>query len=260
MISIIVLTKNEEKNIEACLKTLKWGDEIIVIDDHSNDQTVKLAETQGAKVFTRELNDDFAGQRNYALRQAQGEWVLFIDADERVSPQLRAEIKSAISHCEATSSAYQSTAISGYYLKRQDYLWGRALKHGETSRVKLLRLAQKSAGNWQRKVDETWEITGKTGTLKNPLDHRSHSSMTQFLKSVNFKSTLNARVFYEEGKRTRLWDWLKPKAKFFQNWILRLGFLDGMEGLIMALMMSFHSFLVRSKLYLLWKKEGGWGR
>jgi len=99
---------------------------------------------------------------------------------------------------------------------------------------------------------------GKTETLKNPLDHNSHSSMTQFLKSVNFKSTLNARVFYEEGKRTRLVDWLKPKAKFFQNWILRLGFLDGMEGLIMALMMAFHSFLVRAKLYLLWKQEGGW--
>jgi glycosyltransferase involved in cell wall biosynthesis len=249
MISVIVLTKNEEKNIETCLKTLKWADEVIIIDDHSTDKTRELAKKQGAKIFERDLNNDFAGQRNFALRQVQGEWVLFVDADERVPPQLRAEIKSVTNRW---------TAMDGYYLRREDKLFGKTLKHGETAKIKLLRLGRKGAGQWQRRVDETWEISGKVGELKNPLIHYSHPSMTQFLKSVNFKSTLNARVFYEEGKRTRLVDWLKPPGKFIQNYFLRLGFLDGMEGLIMALMMSFHSFLVRSKLYLLWKQEGGW--
>lgn len=260
MISVVVLTKNEGKNIEACLNTLKWADEIILIDDHSTDKTQEMAKKLGAKIFERELNDDFASQRNFGLEKAKNKWVLFVDADERVTPQLRAEIKSAISKACCYAISNQSTAISGYFLKRRDYLFGKELKHGETSKVKLLRLGKKNTGEWKRRVDEIWEITGKIDTLKNPLEHHSHSSMTQFLNSVNFKSTLNARAFYEEGKRTRLWDWLKPKAKFFQNWILRLGFLDGMEGLIMALMMAFHSFLVRSKLYLLWKKEGGWGR
>jgi glycosyltransferase involved in cell wall biosynthesis len=250
MISVIVLTKNEEKNIEACLNTLKWADEVILIDDHSTDKTQELAKKIGAKIFERDLNNDFAAQRNYGLEKAKGNWVFFVDADERVSPQLRAEIKSVTSD--------QWSVISGYYLKRKDFLFGKELKHGETAKIKLLRLAKREAGQWKRKVDEVWEIEGEVGTLKNSLIHYSHPSMTQFLESVNFKSTLNARVFYEEGKRTRLVDWLKPKAKFFQNWILRLGFLDGMEGLTMALMMSFHSFLVRSKLYLLWKQEGGW--
>jgi len=223
---------------------------MIVIDDRSDDRTIKLAENLGARVFKRDLNDDHASQRNFALKKAQNKWVLFVDADERVTPQLRAEIKSVIGD--------QGSVVSGYYLKRKDFLFGKELRHGETAKVKLLRLAKRDAGQWQRRVDEVWEIVGKTGELKNPLDHHSHPSMTQFLKSVNFKSTLNARVFYEEGKKTRLIDWFKPPLKFFQNWILRLGFLDGMEGLIMALMMSFHSFLVRAKLYLLWKQEGGW--
>ncbi len=249
MISTIVLTKNEEKNIEACLKTLKWSDEVIVIDDHSQDRTVELAEKLGAKVFKRDLNQDFAGQRNFGLEKAKNKWVLFVDVDERVSSQLRAEIQRAI-----------QKDFSGFYLKRKDFLFGKELKHGETSRVRLLRLARRDAGKWQRRVDEVWEIIGKTGTLRNPLLHYSHPTMADFLKSVNFKSTLNAQVFYEEGKKTRFFDWLKPLVKFFQNWVFRLGFLDGMPGFIMALMMSFHSFLVRSKLYLLWKQEGGWGR
>ena len=109
-------------------------------------------------------------------------------------------------------------------------------------------------------MDEVWEIRGTTNILKNPLLHYPHPTMTDFLNSVNSRSTLNAQVFYEDGKRTRLIDWFKPPLKFFRNWILRLGFLDGMPGFIMAFMMSFHSFLVRAKLYLLWKQEGGWGR
>jgi glycosyltransferase involved in cell wall biosynthesis len=252
MISTIVLTKNEEKSIEACLKTLKWCDEVIVIDDYSEDKTPQMAEKLGAKVMKHHLNDDFSAQRNFGLKQAKKTWVLFIDADEKVSPQLRAEIKSVISD--------QRSVISGYYLKREDKIMGKTLKHGETSRVRLLRLARKNAGKWGRRVDETWEITGQTTTLINPLLHSPHPTMTDFLKSINFKSSLNAQAFYEKGRQTRFWDWFKPPAKFIQNWILRLGFLDGMPGFIMALMMSFHSFLVRAKLYLLWKQEGGWGR
>jgi glycosyltransferase involved in cell wall biosynthesis len=158
MISVIILTKNEEGNIEACLKTLKWCDEIILIDDHSIDKILELAKKLGAKIFERDLNDDFASQRNFGLSQAKNKWVLFVDADERVTPQLRAEITSAISNSReaGSSSAGQPSAISGYYLKRTDFLFGRELKHGETARIKLLRLAQKSAGHWQRIVDETW--------------------------------------------------------------------------------------------------------
>lgn len=250
MVSVIVLTKNEEKNIEECLKTLKWVDEVIVVDDDSKDRTVEIAGEMGARVFSRALGGDFSVQRNFALRQAQGKWVLFLDADERVSPQLRAEIKSVISD--------QGSVISGFYLKREDRMWEKALKHGETANVRLLRLGKKGAGEWRRKVDEVWEISGQTAVLKNSLIHYPHQTLAEFLESINFFSTLNARAFYDEGKRTTFLDWFKPPAKFIQNFIFRLGFLDGMPGFLVALMMSFHSFLVRAKLYLIWQREAGW--
>lgn len=248
MISAIVLTKNEEENIEKCLKTLLWSDEIIVIDDNSSDKTEKIAEKLGAKVFKRALNRDFSAQRNFGLEKATHKWVLFVDADERVSPQLRAEIQKATA----------KEGYVGFYIRRKDFLFGKWLAHGETANVKLLRLARRGAGEWKRRVDEVWEVRGRIDTLRNPLQHFPHPTIDEFLKSINFFSTLNARVFYEEGKKTSFFDWVKPPAKFVQNFIFRLGFLDGMAGFLMALLMSFHSFLVRAKLYLLWKKEGGW--
>jgi len=251
MISVIVLTKNEGKNIKDCLETLRWVDEVIVVDDNSTDETVKICKTEKAEVYVRDLAGDFASQRNFGIKQAKGEWIFFVDADERVSPQLRAEIKKAIEN--------PAPGVKGFYFRREDLLWGRVLKHGETARVRLLRLARKGAGEWTRKVDEVWDIEGNTETLDHPLIHYPHQTLTDFLTSINQRSTLNARVFYEEGKRETLLDWFKPPAKFFQNWILRLGFLDGMPGFAVALLMCFHSFLVRAKLYLLWKQEGEWG-
>jgi len=244
MISAVVLTKNEEENIKECLESLKWCDEIIVIDDYSEDNTRETAKILGAKVFLRHLNNDFGQQRNFALKQAQGEWVLFIDADERISSALASEIKYKV-----LSSKYK-----GFYLKRHDFFGGKWLKYGETAKVKLLRLGKRRAGEWKRKVHETWEIKGKLGELKNPIPHYPHQTISEFLESINFFSTLHAEVLFKEGVKTNTFQIIVyPLGKFFQNYFLRLGFLDGTPGLIVALMMSFHSFLARAKLYLKWK-------
>jgi len=249
MITVVVLTKNEESNIERCLKSISWSDEIVVVDDQSTDLTVKIAEDFGAKVYQRKLEGDFASQRNFALQKAVEEWVLFVDADEEVPEGLRQEIINAIK---------DPKAVNGFYLKRKDYFLGKWLGYGETASVRLLRLGRKGAGEWQGKVDEIWEIRGTKKTLRTPLLHYPHPTLTQFLESINERSTLNARRFYEEGKRVSFFDWLKPCLKFFQNYFLRLGFLDGVYGFVFAVLMSFHSFLVRGKLYLIWRKEGGW--
>ena len=246
MISAIVLTKNEEKNIEACLKTLNWCGEVIVIDDYSTDKTVALAKAGGAKVFSHHLGNDFAAQRNFALRQAQGDWVLFVDADERVTPALRVEIMSY---------ELRVTSYAGFNLKRTDFLGGRWLKHGETANVKLLRLGKMRAGQWQRKVHEFWKIKGDIGELKNPLLHYPHQNLDDFLRHINFYSTLHAEALYEQGVKPGPWRIIvNPLGKFIANWIFKKGFLDGTSGFVMALMMSLHSFLAWSKLYLRWKK------
>lgn len=244
-LSVVIIARNEEKNIEDCLKALQWCDEIVVIDDYSEDKTLSIAKRFGAKAYRRHLVGDFSGQRNFGLKQAKGEWVLFIDADERVLPQLAKEIKDAI----------KKTNFAGFLLKRRDFLWGKELKHGETTKVKLVRLGKRRAGKWQRKVHETWKIKGRVGELKNPIFHYSHQTISKFLGHVNFYSTLHAKALLDEGaKPSFLRIIINPLAKFFQNWLFRLGFLDKTAGLIVALMMSFHSFLAWSKFYLKRKK------
>lgn len=241
MITAVVLTKNEEKNIKECLETVKWCDEIVVIDDYSEDKTVEIVEKLGVKVFRHHLGNDFARQRNFALRQAQGEWVLFIDADERVSAALAAEI---------TNYKLHITNYSGFYFRRNDWFLGRWLNHGETANVKLLRLAKKGTGRWKRRVHETWEIEGRIGELKNPLLHYPHQTISQFLEQINRYTTIDAYQFYKKGKKFSLWQILVyPPAKFIQNYLLKFGFLDGFPGLVMALMMSLHSLITRVKLW-----------
>lgn len=245
MISTVVLTKNEQRNIKECLSSLSWCDEVIVIDDFSNDKTAEFAKDLGAKVYQHHLNNDFASQRNFGLKQARGEWVLFIDADERISPQLAEEIKNL----------YLKTTCSGFNIKRVDYLWGKAIRFGETGNVRLLRFGKRNLGVWKRKVHEFWEIKGSIGEFKNPIQHFPHQTVDEFLQEINFYSTLHAQALKEEGAKTSFFlILLNPLGKFIVNWVFKLGFLDGMPGFIIAIMMSFHSFLARAKLYLKWKK------
>lgn len=243
MVTAVVLTRNEEKNIAKCLATLRFCNEVIVVDDYSIDKTVEVARRYGARVFQRHLKDDFAAQRNFGLGKSKKDWVLFVDADERVSTSLRDEVKQLISN--------PVNQYSGFYIKRRDFVWGRELRHGESGTLKLLRLAKKNAGLWKRAVHESWEIKGEKGTLQNPLMHYPHQTLREFLSDVDRYSSLHARVLYEEGVKSNLvkiiiW----PVGKFKYNWIFKLGFLDGTQGFVVAAMMSLHSFLAWSKLWL----------
>lgn len=171
-----------------------------------------------------------------------------MDSDERVPAELKEEINAIIINPESNTE--------GYYVKRIDYMWGKQLKHGETSNISFLRLAKRGAGSWVGKVHEKWIIDGKIGELESPLLHFPHPTVNDFLKEINYYSTLRANELYENKVNVSFLSILVyPKAKFFLNYFLKLGFLDGMEGLIFAIMMSFHSFLVRGKLWSLWQKK-----
>lgn len=247
MISGVVLTHDDEDIIKRCYQSLTWCDEIVVIDDESTDGTAQLAKKLGGKVFRRKLNGDFAAQRNFGLSKARGEWVLFIDSDEIVSQELASEIQNVIK-----KPAEISNREVGFYVKRKDYFLGRWLTHGETANVKLLRLAKKDAGKWTRPVHEVWDVKGNVGELSHPLLHYPHPNVAQFLDEINRYSTLNARYLHSQGVTVSWWQIIAyPKIKFLVNYFWRLGFMDGTAGVILALMMSFHSFLVRSKLWRL---------
>lgn len=248
MISAVILTKNEENNILECLKSLSWCDEVIVIDDESHDKTVEIVKKAGAKVFVHPLQEDFAAQRNFGLEKAKGDWILFIDADERVTQGLWYEI---MAKTNAPFSPY-----SGYYLKREDSIWGKKLLHGETGNIKILRLAKRDAGKWEGKVHERWNVKEKTEILQNPLIHYPHQTIKEFLQEINFYTDLRARELHKKKVHVSWFSiLLYPKAKFIVNYFAKVGFLDGLPGFIFAIMMSLHSFLVRGKLWLLWQKE-----
>jgi glycosyltransferase involved in cell wall biosynthesis len=238
-ITAVVLTKNEEKNISACLSSLSFCDEIIIVDDFSDDNTVALAEKFDATVFRKKLDDDFSAQRNFGLSKARKDWVFFIDADERVSPELKAEILRL-----------DEEAYHGFFFSRQDVLWGKALKHGETAKVRLLRLARRNAGKWERHVHEEWQIKGKTTLLKNPLMHYPHPTLNEFIDDINRFSTLHAEANDMEKKRSSLGKIiLWPIGKFVYNYLILLGLLDGTRGFIVSMLMSLHSFLAWGKLW-----------
>lgn len=245
MITAVIITKNEEKNIAECLRGLSWCDEVVVVDDNSEDKTQEIARKMGARVYAHALNDDFSQQRNFGLEKAKGEWVLFVDADERVSQPLWYEI---MSHTNDPIGNY-----AGFYLRRIDVLWGKELKHGEIGNIRLLRLAKKDAGEWHGKVHETWKVKGKTLVLDKQLLHYPHETVETFLKEINYYTDLRAEELHKKKAKAFWWSIiLYPKAKFVLNYIIRGGFRDGLPGLVFALMMSFHSFLVRGKL---WQKN-----
>lgn len=251
MISAVVLSKNEEDNIVDCVKSLSFCNEIIIVDDYSSDRTIEVVKklrNPKTVIIQRSLDKDFSSQRNFGLSKTKGDWALFVDADERISDALAFEISNAVHQL----TDQELSKFSGFYIKRNDYMWGKQLKFGETGGIRLLRLAKKDAGEWEGKVHEKWKVKGNIGTLKNPLIHFPHKTLQDFLKEINFYTSIRAN---ELSKKNRTSSFLSilvyPVGKFLINYIVRRGFLDGIDGLIIAIMMSFHSFLVRGKLWLL---------
>ncbi len=254
-ISSVILTRNEEKNINRCLDSVKkWCDEIIVIDDNSKDETVNIARSRGVKVFERKLDNDFASQRNFGLQKAKGEWALFLDADEVVSPSLARDIVRRV----------KQTDCDGFFIPRREVFANKVLHCADKPAcdwslgpIKLLRLAKKGGGKWHGKVHEKWKIKGKISKLKKPLYHYSFSDITTALRKINFYTSIQAKQWLKE-KKTVVWYQIiiYPLGKLLKNFIWHQGFLDGTSGFIFCLLMSLHSFLARAKLWHLQNNQG----
>ena len=222
-LSAIILTKDgNDPKLKNAMESVKFADEVIVVKGKSP-------------------VSDFSKVRNVSLGKAKGEWVLFVDSDEVVSEKLRNEILYRFRI---------ESGMTGYKLKRQDRFLGKWLRHGETAGVRLLRLAKKGAGRWERPVHEVWKINGRVGEFKNAILHYSHDSIGGLVEKLDRYSEIEAE--WRLGKLGKLGILIEmilfPSGKFIHNYIFRLGFLDGMEGFIHAGMMSGHSFLVRGKV------------
>ena len=244
--TVVILVKNEEENIKDCISSVNFADEILVIDDGSSDNTREVAKYLGARVIKRKLDENYAKQKNFALKKVEEGWVMFLDADERVSEGLKKELIAA-----AKSEIY-----SAYEVRRIDKFLGKWLKYGDIGVYRDIRMMKKNSGKWKRRVHEYFETKVKVGKLHNPILHYSHTTIRKLINSTNRWSSWHARANQEEGKRSsiiKIIFW--PKAKFIDSYIIKRGFVDGLPGFVFAVFVSFHSFLAWSKLWLLQRKQ-----
>jgi glycosyltransferase involved in cell wall biosynthesis len=247
-ISLILITKNESERLKkwsTWLPKLTNINELIVVDDSSTDNTLEIAKklsskTLVVKTFSRGLDNNFSAQRQFALSKTTNDWVLWLDPDEQPTDTLITYINDI------------DAALYNFSFKRSDVFLGHKLKHGETSSQYFLRLFNKNFGKFSGLVHEVWSSTKPIQNIELEIIHQSHQNLKSFFEKTNFYSDIRSKELFERGVRTNLFQIIcYPKAKFIQNYFFRLGFLDGTPGIIFALGMSFHSFLVRSKLWTL---------
>ncbi len=241
-LSVIVITHNEENNIVECLQSVSWAKEIIVVDSQSTDQTVYLAKQYTDKVFVQEWLG-YAGAKNFALDNVTSEWILWVDADERVTEELVIEIKNIV--CGTAD------INTGYEVARRAYFLGKWIKHNGWYPGYVVRLFKRKKVRFDdSRVHEKISIDGTIGRLKHDLLHYTDDTLYHYLEKFNRYTTLAAEDMKQAGKRFSLYDIIvRPPFLFFKMYILRRGFLDGMHGLILAMLSASYVFVKYAKLW-----------
>lgn len=246
-LAIIILTQNEENNIDGVLESAAFADEILIIDSGSTDRTQELAERNGAKFVSHPMSEDgFAGQRNFALTQTEAEWVFYLDADERITSEAAEEIKNVV---------YQNEQIA-YKIKRMNVVFGQMMKYGEHRPDWCVRLFPRKQVHWTGVVHESPKTKLPIEALQHPLHHYTYTDWHRYFEKFNQYTDLMAQRMWESGKRASFMDILiHPAFAFIRFYFLRLGLLDGRQGLIFALNHYFYTMIKYVKLYYKQREE-----
>jgi glycosyltransferase involved in cell wall biosynthesis len=243
-LSVIVLTLNEEHNIEACLQSVHWADEIIVVDSGSTDNTRAIAGRFTDNVIEQPWLG-FAEQRNFAETLVRGDWVLTLDADERVSTELAASIREVL--------AGDSNGAVAYRVQIRDWMFGKFVKYGSWPHQHHVRLYRRGQMIWGGVVHEQQGISGEIGHLSGSIWHYSHTSVRRFIEKLNTYTELEAEQMFQQGQRASLPAAVLGALRAFLGQYVRLqGFRDGGHGLILAVLMALYFFTTRAKLWSLW--------
>lgn len=240
-ISACIITLNEEDNIERCLSSLDFVSEIIVLDSGSKDKTEAIAKKKGAKVVKRKF-DDYVSQKNHVIQLAKFPWIITLDADEEISPALKEEIRKLFAN---------DPREDGYLIPRLTMYMGKWIRHGGWYPNYRVRLFQKSKGQFEGgKVHESVHLQGKRKKLQSPVLHYSYQNLFDHVSFINKYSELAAQEKFSKGNRTGLLlAFLEAGYKSFWMYFVRLGFLDGKRGLILAIMGFYYNFLKYSKIF-----------
>lgn len=240
-ISVVVLTKNEEKNIADCLETLQWADELVVLDSCSEDATQEIARSQGAQV--RQLHFvNYPSQRNAALRMASKAWVFFVDADERATPELAEEIPRVV----------EQAGFDGWWVPRKNYIFGRWIRHAGWFPDYQLRLLRRGNAVYdeRREVHELVKLDGDAGYLENPLIHYNYETVREFRERQDRYTDFEAKMLLDSGHRARAHNFiLQPLRQFHWRYFTLRGFKDGWRGLLLSALTAYYEMVRYRKLW-----------
>jgi glycosyltransferase involved in cell wall biosynthesis len=241
-LSVIITTFNEEANVAQCLESVSWADETVVVDSFSTDRTVEIASGYPVKILQREYFGS-AAQKNWSLDHIRSEWVLILDADERVTPALAQEILGLLG---------SEPQFNGYFIRRENVMLNRVIRHSGWSTDKVIRLFHRARGRYpNRRVHADLDIEGPIPTLKHPLTHYTYRNFDQYFeKFLNYAEWGAAQGLREGRKAGHLEIAVRPVWRFFRTYVLQAGFLDGLHGLAVCGLQSFGVFL---KYFRLWE-------
>ena len=242
-VTCVVITKNEDANIQDCLNSVQWTDELIVVDAQSSDKTVELARTCGAKVFVRPW-PGFGLQKNFGMAQALSDWILILDADERVTEELRGEVKTCI-------EGWTPGASVAYRIPRRNFYYGAWVSGGGVYPDYQVRLFRRGMAQYNDvAVHENLLVDGEIGTLIEHIDHYTERRIQDHFKKFGLYTTLAAR---EKAKRVQVVGWtdlvFRPLVVWFKTYLLKQGFRDGVRGLIICIFASMYTFVKYAKLW-----------
>ena len=239
-VSVIVITLNEAAHIEACLQSVAWADDVVVVDSGSTDGTPALARAKGARVVERGW-PGYSEQKNFAAAEARHDWVLSVDADERVTPELAAEIKTRLD---------SSPTETGFRVPRVTWHLGKWIRTTDWYPDYQLRLYDRRRAKWaSRRVHESVSAEGEVGRLRNDLQHYAYRDIGHHHQTMDRYTTLAAEEMHANGRRAGVFHLtIHPWAAFMRNYILRRGFLDGSAGFIISVMNAYYVFLKFAKL------------
>jgi glycosyltransferase involved in cell wall biosynthesis len=238
-LSVVLITLNAAHQLEPCLQSVAWADEVLIVDSGSQDDTAELAGKHGARVISHPWQG-FGPQKDFAVGRASHDWVLCVDADERVTPELRQSIEQALS----------APPFRAFRFPRRNRFLGRWLRHGEGYPDWSLRLFDRRAARWSDDpVHEKVLCAGPVGTLQGDLLHESGESLHAYLDKQNRYTTLQAEALFRQGRRAHAAQMLlSPLLRFAKFYVVRRGFLDGVPGLVHILIGCFNSFCKYAKL------------
>lgn len=249
MISVVISAYNEEKNIKECIESVKdLADEIIVVDNSSTDKTGVIAKKAGAILFHQENNPHKIDlQKNFGFNKASYEWILSLDADERLTPKLIDEIKKAI---------HGADHVSGFWIPRKNMIFKKWIKHSIWWPDYQLRIFRKGKGKFlAASVHKPLEVKGETRHLSEPLVHYNYESISQFVNRMNnIYTEIEADAIIESNEKMHWTAAVKlPLSDFLKTYFLQQGYKDGLHGLVLSILQSFYMFLVFAKV---WERQG----